>query len=122
MYWVFLIWSPRLTNCMPKLDFITLWACITFQNRLCCSPDVTEKSWSRFCTSMVSTLARKVSAAMLAATLSCLTTSLYRASTSDSPQYSSATRSRKGRSRPVNRTSLEWCTFATVFPLASVME
>ena len=80
---------------------------MVFQNRRCCSPLVTENSWSRFFTSIVSTLARKVRAAMLAVVLSYWTTARYRLSTSDAPQYCSAARSSHGRSRPVKRMSRE---------------
>ena len=89
---------------------------MVFQNRRWASPLDRENSWSRFCTSITSTLARKVRAAMLAVVLSYCTTSRYRLSTSDAPHSCSAWRSRQGSSRPKNRMIRLWWTRAAVRP------
>ena len=57
LYWLLVSLVPSSTSCTPKLDFITLWACMVFQKRRCVSGEAMENSCGRFFTSMVFTLA-----------------------------------------------------------------
>ena len=74
-YCVLVSLLPSSTSCTPKLERSTLCACIVHQKRFITSGEDMESSCGRFFTSCVVRLAWNVSAAMLADTLSWLTTS-----------------------------------------------